>query len=127
MYCPICFNQSLSLKSSGKGILALNGKQSNFGVFLFNTQKESAEQIQVVLKTKMDEFLQWYSSFENISPISTFEVYSSDFCCDNNCKLETDTNFSLIGPLISEGRFHMILQELTKKYKIPVALNRNSI
>jgi len=127
MYCPECFNQSLSLSPSGKGYLALNGKQSNTAIFLYNTMTQSADQIQANLETKINEILEWYSGFKNISPITRFEIYSSQFQCKNECSIKSSAKISLIGSLIDEKKFHKILKRSAESFNLTLQLGEETI
>ena len=127
MYCPECFNKSLILGLSGKGYLALNGKQSNTAIFLFNTIKQDPDEIQQQLEEKMDELLKWYSGFKNISPITRFEIYSSDFRCENDCSIKKSSKISLIGPLLNEKKFYETLDGLAKKHGLSLKLDDSVI
>ena len=41
MYCPKCYNNSLSMASRGVVDIIINGKQMDAGRFLYNINKES--------------------------------------------------------------------------------------
>ncbi|MFW5871890.1 MAG: hypothetical protein ACOCUT_02180 [bacterium] len=121
MYCPICFNNSLSLKDHGVIRLEINSKHRNNNTFLFNIQKDTEMDLQERLQQKIDEFLQWYSTFQNKEPITKFLVFSPDFICKSNHPLNLDIKLSVIGLLYDEDDIIDILEESCEKYNIPLA------
>ena len=44
-YCPLCFNNSMTLKPTGKLSILFNGKPSSFGQLLFNLNTQDAGEI----------------------------------------------------------------------------------
>ena len=127
MYCPVCFDQCLYIRPTGKAYLAINGKQLSTAMFLYNTEKQNVEEINKNLESKIDEILKWYAGFENIRPITRFEVFSSEFECENKCKIPASTKISLIGSLVQSSIYYSILQKLTHKYSIQLKLSEESI
>ncbi len=120
MYCPKCFNDTLSVHSRGVAKLLFNGKQMDTSQFLYNIKQESPEQIYEKLREKIAEFFQWYSGFQNKSPIKKFEVFSQDFVCKNNCKLDIGTKFTLLNILFNAQKVYEILEEEASKYSVPI-------
>ena len=74
------------------------------------------------LDSKVEEFFKWYSTFQNKDPVSKFGLYSSDFCCKNDCKIPINTRISIIGILFTAEEVTTILNALGKKYQIKIEL-----
>ena len=123
MYCPSCFGNSLEISSSGVIHLAINGKRMDTGRFLFNKNKESLENIQEKLLTKIDEFFSWYSDFQNRDPISHLQVYTSDFDCSAGCKIPMTTKIGVTKILFDPSTIEKKIEDLGKKYGLAIKLN----
>ena len=52
MYCPVCFNNSLSLSPKGVIDIVINGKQMDASRFLFNTGDQNKEELMAALAGK---------------------------------------------------------------------------
>jgi hypothetical protein len=123
MYCPVCFQNTLKLRSSGVVKLSFNGKSRNTSLFTYNLNKDSGEELAQKLKDKIIEFLSWYSEFQNKAPIKTFEVFSSDCQCNNACKIDlVNTRVSVIGVMYSFKLIEHLLVTEGEKYGIEIAL-----
>ncbi len=119
MYCPVCFQNTLKVKSNGVIKLAFNGKSKNSSLFTYNLQKETQEQLLAKLREKVVDFFSFYSEFNNKSPIKNFEAYSADFLCTNNCKIDMiNTKVSMIGMIYTIPEVKSILEEEGKKFGI---------
>lgn len=121
MYCPVCFQNTMKIRSNGVVKLAFNGKSRNTSLYTYNLQKETHEQLLAKLREKVVDFFSFYSEFNNKSPIKNFEAYSADFLCTNNCKMDMlSTKVSVVGVIYSQAEVKAILQDEGKKYGIPV-------
>lgn len=119
MYCPVCFQNTLKIRSSGVIKLAFNGKSRNNSLFTYNLGKESNEQLLTKLREKVRDFFSFYSEFNNKSPIHTVEVFSSDFICTNGCKIDImSTKVSVLGAIYKTPEVKAILEEEAKKFGI---------
>jgi hypothetical protein len=87
MYCPVCFQNTMKIRSNGVIKLAFNGKSRNTSLFTYNLQKETQEQLLAKLREKVVDFFSFYSEFNNKTPIKTFEAYSADFLCPPAARL----------------------------------------
>ena len=124
MYCPICFNDSLNLSQSGVVHLIINGKQMDAGRFLFNLEDEKRKQETTkALITKVREFFQWYSNFQNKEPISVIELVSSDFSCDTGCVVPSTNKYSIIDVVVERSELEKILKEEGDKYLLEIKLH----
>jgi hypothetical protein len=124
MYCPVCFQNTLKLRSSGVIKLSFNGKSRNNSLYTYNLQKETQEQLDAKLREKIVDFFGFYSQFVNKAPIKNFEIYTSDFLCLNNCKMDrVSTKVSLIGMLYPLAVVRKILDEEAQKFGISIEVN----
>jgi len=125
MYCPICFQNTLKIRSSGVIKLAFNSKQRNTSLFTYNLQKETQEQLLEKLREKVVDFLSFYSEFTNKTPIKNFEAYSSDFQCTSNCKIDINTKVTVIGVVYTVREIRTLLEEEGKRLGIAIELTFN--
>lgn len=126
MYCPVCFQNTLKIRSSGVVKLSFNGKSRNTSLFTYNLQKESSEQLEAKLREKVVDFFSFYSEFANKAPIKNFEIYSGDFLCLNSCKIDImKTKVSVVGIMYSIAQVRTILEEEAKKFGISVEVKFN--
>jgi hypothetical protein len=126
MYCPVCFQDTLKVKSNGVIKLAFNGKSRNNSLYTYNIQKETAEQLVAKLREKIVDFFSFYSEFNNKLPIKTFEAYSSDFLCTNSCKIDmVNTKLSVVGVIYKVSEVKTVLNEEGKKFGITIEVNFN--
>jgi hypothetical protein len=121
MYCPVCFQNTMKIRSNGVIKLAFNGKSRNTSLYTYNLQKETQEQLLAKLREKVVDFFSFYSEFNNKSPIKNFEAYSADFMCTNNCKMDMiSTKVSVVGVIYKPIEVKTIFEEEGKKFAIPV-------
>lgn len=121
MYCPVCFQNTMKIRSSGVVKLSFNGKSRNTSLFTYNLQKETQEQLDAKLREKIVDFFSFYSEFANKTPIKVFEAYSADFVCTNNCKLDImNTKVSVVGIMYPQQKVRAMLNEEGKKFGIEI-------
>ena len=126
MYCPVCFQNTMKIRSNGVIKLAFNGKSRNTSLFTYNLQKETQEQLEAKLREKIVDFFSFYSEFANKTPIKTFEAYSADFMCTNSCKIDMmSTKVSVVGIVYPPATVKNMLKEEGKKFGIEIELNLN--
>jgi len=124
MYCPVCFQNTLKLRSNGVVKLSFNGKSRNTSLFTYNLNKDSGTDLANKLREKITEFMIWYNEFKNKPPVKTVEVFSSDCQCSNNCKIDlVNTRVSVIGVMYSFKEIQHIMQEEGEKHGIEVTLS----
>ncbi len=126
MYCPVCFQNALKIKSNGVIKLAFNGKSRNNSLFTYNLQKETQEQQLVKLREKVVDFFSFYAEFNNKTPIKTFEAYSCDFVCTNGCKIDMNTKINVVSVVFTAPLVKAMLVEEGKKFGITIEVNFNS-
>ncbi len=121
MYCPVCFQNTMKIKSNGVVKLAFNGKSKNSSLFTYNLQKETQEQLLAKLREKVVDFFSFYSEFNNKSPIKNFEAFSADFMCMNSCKMDMiNTKVSVVGAIYTVPEVKAILKEEGQKFNIDI-------
>lgn len=123
MYCPVCFQNTLKVRSNGVIKVSFNGKSRNNSLFTYNLAKDSAADMQKKLRDKIFEFFAWYDEFQNKPPIKSVEVYSGDFQCTNSCKIDLiNTKVNMIGVLFTMKEVHQIMVEEAKKFGLEIQL-----
>ena len=126
MYCPVCFQNTMKIRSSGVIKLSFNGKSRNTSLFTYNLQKETQEQLDAKLREKIVDFFSFYSEFNNKTPIKNFEAYSSDFMCTNGCKIDVmSTKVSVVGIVYPAPLVKNMLLEEGKKFGIDITASLN--
>ncbi|MFL5784047.1 MAG: hypothetical protein ACJ76H_05505 [Bacteriovoracaceae bacterium] len=126
MYCPVCFQNTLKIRSSGVIKLAFNGKSRNNSLFTYNLQKETHEQLLAKLREKIVDWMSFYSEFANKTPIKTFEAFSADFMCINNCKIDiVNTKVSVVNLVYTPQEVKAMLKQEGQKFGIDVEVNFN--
>jgi hypothetical protein len=126
MYCPVCFQNTMKIRSSGVIKLSFNGKSRNTSLYTYNLQKDTQEQLDAKLREKIVDFLSFYAEFNNKTPIKVFELYSADFMCTNTCKIDVmNTKVSVVGIIYPRPVVKAILTGEAKKYGIEIEVNFN--
>ena len=121
MYCPVCFQNTMKIKSNGVVKLAFNGKSKNSSLYTYNLQKETQEQLLAKLREKVVDFFSFYSDFNNKSPIKNFEAFSADYLCTNACKMDMiNTKVSVVGVIYTVTEVKNILLEEGQKFGITI-------
>ncbi|HLW56984.1 MAG TPA: hypothetical protein VKY27_06335 [Bacteriovoracaceae bacterium] len=122
MYCPLCFQNTMKIRSNGVVKLAFNGKSRNTSLFTYNLQKESHEQLLEKLREKVVDFFSFYSEFNNKDPIKNFEAYSSDFICQEGCKIDINSKLTVVGVIYSKEEVLKLLKEEAQRFGLIVSL-----
>ncbi len=123
MYCPVCFQDTLKLRSNGVVKLAFNGKSRNTSLFTYNLLKDKGPDLVGKLREKIVDFFQWYATFQNRSPLKTFEATSSDIQCSNHCKIDLiNTRVSVVGVLYTVPEVRQLLDEEAAKHGIELQI-----
>lgn len=126
MYCPLCFQDTMKIRSTGVIKLSFNGKSRNTSLYTYNLQKETQEQLDAKLREKIADFFIFYSEFNNKTPIKYFEAYSADFLCTNSCKLDMmRTKLSILGIIYQPAVVKSMLQEEGEKFGILIEVPFN--
>ena len=124
MYCPVCFQNTMKIRSNGVVKLSFNSKSRNTSLYTYNLQKETHEQLLGKLREKIVDFFSFYSEFTNKTPIKTFEAYSGDFVCTNHCKIDMlNTKVSVVGVIYTVTEVKAMLQDEAKKFGLDIEVN----
>lgn len=106
----------MKIRSNGVVKLAFNGKARNTSLFTYNLQKESHDQLLEKIREKIVDFFSFYADFNNKDPIKNFEAYSSDFICQDGCRIEMNSKLSVIGVIYSKPEIIKMLQEEAQRF-----------
>lgn len=123
MYCPVCFNDTLKIASSGVVKLTFNGKAKATSQFYYNLNEDTDEEILAKLETVVKDYFTYYGNFQNKDPIREVEAVSIDFKCDNGCVLNVNNRVNVIGLIFSKQEIKTIMEKLAPRYNIPLAYN----
>lgn len=127
MYCPVCFQDTMKIRSSGVVRLKFNGKSTSTSIFTYDLQKDTEEQLLTKLRDKIHEFFVFYSKLKNLSPIKHFEAISGDFSCRNGCNLNVmTTKVSVIRVLYTVDEIQKLLEEESAKFGLEIQVKIKS-
>lgn len=116
----------MKIRSNGVIKLAFNGKSRNTSLFTYNLQKEGHDQLLAKLREKIIDFFSFYADFNHKDAIKTFEAYSSDFICQDGCKIGMNTRVSVIGSVFTKTEVFRVLQEEADKFGLVIASDLES-
>lgn len=122
MYCPVCFNDTLKIASSGVVKLSFNGKSKSTSQFFYNLAQDKDEDLVQKLHDVIKDYFVYYSGFQNKDPIQTVDAFSIDFKCNNRCVISVNNRVNVIGLIFTKAELQEALETLAKKYEIPIAL-----
>lgn len=125
MYCPICFNNSILIADKGVINVIINNRQMDAGRFLFNSRVESRDQLIKHFKQKVEEFFQWYASFQNPQTITKVILSSNSLICSKHCKIPASMKCDVTNLIFTQAEILKVLTELSNKYSIRVDLEEN--
>lgn len=120
MYCPICFNDTLKIASSGVVKMTFDGKSKATSQFYFNLKEDSEKKTSQKLNEVVEEYFEYYSNFQNKTPIIEIEAYSLDFKCSNKCGMSASNKISVFNLVFHPATLNMIVEEAAKKYDLKV-------
>ena len=63
MYCPICFNDTLKIASSGVVKMTFNGKAKSTSQFFYDLKHDQDHEIQEKLDKVVADYFAYYSNF----------------------------------------------------------------
>ena len=122
MYCPICFNDTLKIASSGVVKMTFNGKAKSTSQFFYDLKHDQDHEIQEKLDKVVADYFAYYSNFQNQDPIQTVEATSLDFVCSNKCVINISHKMNVIDLVFTKEMLKDSLHRLSAKYKIPLDL-----
>ncbi|MFT6632991.1 MAG: hypothetical protein ACJAS4_002959 [Bacteriovoracaceae bacterium] len=120
MYCPVCFNDTLKIASSGVVKLSFNSKAKATSQFYYNLAQDKNEDLIEKLYAVIKDYFVYYSGFQNKDPIEFVDAYSIDFKCSNKCVIDINHKVNVVGLLFSQNELKENLQKLAIKYDIPI-------
>lgn len=123
MYCPVCFNDTLKIASSGVVKVTFNGKAKSTSQFYYNMKQEKPTDIYKKYREVVVDYFSWYATFQNIDLIKEVLLTSSDFICSNGCKLNINHRVSVIDMVIPKEMFVEITESEAERHNIPLKLN----
>jgi hypothetical protein len=121
-YCQHCLNPSLSMSKKGIAHITINHKQLDNGRFLFDLNKEDNSEVVANFEKKINEFFQWYSRFNNIVPITSFELTTNNFFCSNGCPM-LPHQYSIVDILIPYSKIEAVLEKYATQYNMFLKLS----
>lgn len=127
MYCPVCMNPTMKLASTGIVHLNINGKHKDTGQFFYDLSQESHDEVMRKFKGVVDDFFEWYASFQNKDIITSVQLWSGDFICTNNCRINSKNNQSIIGSLFTQDEVIEVIEKFAKKYGFKTELNSKNV
>jgi hypothetical protein len=127
MYCPKCLNDTLKVRSSGVAKLLFNGKHRDTSLFTYNLTNQSNLTLLNKLEDRIIDFMSWYANFNNKNAITEFELFSSDFICDNGCAIDNNVKISLIGPIYTPKQVLKILKTQGEKFQIEISIDAEDL
>ena len=125
MYCPVCFQNNLKLRSTGVVKISFNGKSRNTSLFTYNINKDTPADLDKKLRERIVDFLHWYNEFKNKAVLEKFEALSSDFQCTNNCKIDyIHTKISVIGLMFKFDHIKKMIEEEAEKLGLETKISK---
>ena len=122
MYCPICFNDTLKVASSGVVKVTFNGKAKATSQFLYNLKQDKPQELLKKVRAVISEYFEWYATFQNKDPLKKIEMTSCDFLCSTGCKLNITHRLNIIGLIISKQDIIDMLESEATRFNIPLKL-----
>jgi hypothetical protein len=122
MYCPVCFNDTLKIASSGVVKVTFNGKSKSTSQFYYNLKQEKPVEIYKKYRAVAADYFSWYSTFQNKDVIKNIELTSCDFICSTGCKLTLNNNLSVINLVIPIEEVKQISESEAKAHNISIKL-----
>lgn len=120
MYCPVCFNDTLKISSSGVVKFSFNAKAKSTSQLYYNLSQDNEKDLLEKLDNVIKDYFIYYSAFQNKYPIRYIEAFSIDFKCSSKCIINLQHKVSVIGSLFSKKELHESLRKLAPKYSIEV-------
>ncbi len=122
MYCPQCLSHTLEIASKGTVKVKINGKMRDNGVFFFNTERESEEEIADSIRIKLTEFCTWYSTFQNKDPILYLTLSTRDAHCVKQCVMPASFHTTIIDSVIPKPVVQKVVDDVAKKFDMVIEI-----
>lgn len=125
MYCPVCFQNNLKLRSTGVVKISFNGKSRNTSLFTYNLAKDKPSDLDKKMRERIADFMDWYSEFQNKEVLEKFEALSSDFQCTNSCKIDyVHTKISVVGLMFKFDQIKQMIEEEAQKRNLETKIKK---
>ena len=118
MYCPVCFNDTLKLASSGVVKMSFNGKSKATSQFFYNLKEENDAQIYEKLHSVVEDYFSWYENFQNKDEIKEVSLVSSDFKCTGGCGLGPHFSLSVVNLVVPKENVIKAVRQLADKHHL---------
>lgn len=122
MYCPVCFNDTLKIASSGVVKVTFDGKSKSTSQFYYNLKQDTDEEILTKAREVITDYFTWYATFQNKDPIRNVEMTSCDFKCSTGCKLNISHRLNIIGLIFTAEEVKNLIQEEASKQNLQLDL-----
>ena len=123
MYCPVCFNQTLKIASSGVVRVTFNQKSRNTNQFFYDLKKDKTSDLIKKFREVVVDYFSWYGTFQNKGAIKEVTLTSIDFVCSNGCKMNNSCRMTVVDLVLNKEEIKKILDEEGKKFDIPVTIS----
>lgn len=123
MYCPVCFNDTLKIASSGVVKVTFNGKSKSTSQFYYNMKQDKPVEILKKFRVVVADYFSWYATFQNKDIIKNVELTSCDFICSNGCKLNVNHRLNVIDMVVPLEQVKEICESEGDRHDIPLKLN----
>ena len=124
MYCPVCFNDTLKISSSGVVKFTFNSKSKPTSQFYYNLTQDRDIDIIKKLEDVIKDYFVYYSGFQNKDTIKEVTAYSIDFKCSNRCVINVNNRVNVVGLIFSKLELETALEKFATKYQIPLKLTK---
>lgn len=122
MYCPICFNDTLKVASSGVVKVTFDGKSKSTSQFFYNLKQDKPQELTSKIRHVITEYFSWYATFQNQDPIKNIEMTSCDFLCSTGCKLNINHRLNIIGLIITKQDLIQMVETEASQFNIALHL-----
>ena len=124
MYCPVCFNDTLKIASSGVVKLTFNGKSKATSQFYYNIKQDKTHELLDKLEAVVKDYFLYYSNFQNKDTIKTIEAFSHDFKCSNGCSLTVNNRMNVIDILFNKADLMKILEKMGERFDLSLDIKK---
>lgn len=122
MYCPVCFNDTLKVASSGVVKVTFDGKAKSTSQFFYNLKQDKPHELMKKIRDVISEYFGWYATFQNKDPIKKVELTSCDFICSTGCRLNVSHRLNVVGLIITKQDLTQMLESEATRFEIPLKL-----
>lgn len=127
IYCPKCLDTSINLELSGVVHFIINGRHQETSQLLFSVDDFDQEKFAKEFRVKISEFMVWYSQFKNREVISSIQVFTNNYRCNNGCAFSANLKFSVVEVLLSANQIVNIVRECGREYGIETKISSEDI